>query len=184
MREIAIGTSVIRIQRGDITMLGSRVGAIVNAANEDLLPGGGVCGAIHARGGPEIAAECRSIGRVRTGRAAATTAGRLLAEYVIHAVGPIWEGGGNDEDRLLAEAYRSSLEIAAEMQLRSIAFPSISTGIYGFPVDRTAPIAVGTVAAYLKRPGVIEEVILVAFSDSDYRVYDVAADRWERTEPT
>lgn len=184
MREIAIGTSVIRIQRGDITRLGRHVGAIVNAANEDLLLGGGVCGAIHARGGPEIAEECRSIGRVRTGRAVATTAGRLDTDYVIHAVGPIWRGGGHDEDRLLAEAYRSSLEVAAEKQLRSIAFPSISTGIYGFPVDRAATIAIGTAAAYLKRPGPIEEVILVAFSDDDYSVYEFAADRWERTAPT
>jgi O-acetyl-ADP-ribose deacetylase (regulator of RNase III) len=161
-------------------MLGRHVGAIVNAANEDLRPGGGVCGAIHEFGGPEIAVECLWIGKVETGRAVATTAGRLLADCVIHAVGPIWHGGGKDEDRLLASAYRSSLEIAAEKGLYSIAFPSISTGIYGFPVDRAAAIAIGTAAACLKRGGVIEEVILVAYSDNDYQAYDIAADRWER----
>jgi O-acetyl-ADP-ribose deacetylase len=180
VRDIAIGTSVIRIHRGDITMLGRHVGAIVNAASEDLRPGSGVSGAIHEFGGPDIAVECLWIGKLGIGRAVATTAGRLLADCVIHAAGPIWEGGHKDEDRLLAAAYRSSLEIAAEKALHSIAFPSLSTGICGFPEDRAAAIAIGTCAAFLKRGGPLDEVILVAQSENDRQSYDIAGDRWER----
>jgi O-acetyl-ADP-ribose deacetylase (regulator of RNase III) len=156
--DLAIGTSVIRIHRGDITMLGRPVGAIVNATGEDLRPAGGVSSAIHEFGGPDIAVECLWIGKLGVGRAVATTAGQLLAEYVIHTVPPAWEGGGKDEDRRLAATYRACLQIADEKQLRSIAFPSLSGGLYGFPFDRAAAVAIGTAAAYL----------------------DLAADRWER----
>jgi O-acetyl-ADP-ribose deacetylase (regulator of RNase III) len=182
MRDVAIGTSRLEIRRGDVTALGRHVGAIVNAANESLLPGGGVCGAIHARGGPDIAAECLEIGKIETGQAVATTAGRLLADVVIHAVGPVWQGGGRGEDRLLASAYRCSLEIAAQRRLQSIAFPSISTGIYGFPVERAAAVAVDTVADFLREDSTVEEVILVLFSDADYQIYSNALDRLERLE--
>ena len=182
MRDIAIGTNVIRIHRGDVTLLGRRVGAIVNPTTEDLRPAGGVSAAIHEFGGPDIAVECLWVGKLAIGRAFATTAGQLLAEYVIHVVPPVWDGGGKDEDRRLAAAYRTCLQIAEEKNLRSIAFPSMGGGLYGFPFDRAAAVAVGTAAAYLRRGGVVEEIILVAHSDSEYQAYDVAADRWERTQ--
>jgi O-acetyl-ADP-ribose deacetylase (regulator of RNase III) len=104
----------------------------------------------------------------------------LLAEQVIHIVPPVWEGGGKDEDRKLAGAYRACLQIAADKGLRSIAFPSLGGGLYGFPFDRAAAVAIGTAAAYLKQRGVVEEIILVAHDDNDYQAYDVAADRWQR----
>ena len=180
MREIAIGTNIIRIHRGDITMLGRRVGAIVNATNEDMRPTGGVSSAIHEYGGPDIAVECLWIGKLPVGRAVATTAGQLLAEYVIHIVPPVWEGGGKDEDRRLAAAYRTCLQVAFEKDVRSVAFPSLGGGLYGFPYDRAAAVAVGTAAAYLKRSTMIEEIILVAHDDNDYQAYDLASDRWEK----
>jgi O-acetyl-ADP-ribose deacetylase (regulator of RNase III) len=180
MREIAIGTSRLELRHGDITILGRYVGAIVNAANESLRPGAGVSAAIHKFGGPDIAVECLWTGKVETGQVVATTAGRLLADVVIHAVGPVWQGGGHDEDRLLAGAYRNSLELASQRGLSSIAFPSISTGVYGYPVDRAAAVAIGTVAAYLKRGGSVQEVILVQFSEPDHLIYLTALDRWMR----
>jgi O-acetyl-ADP-ribose deacetylase len=180
VRTIAVGTSIIRIHRGDITMLGQHVGAIVNPANDDLRPSGAICSAIHEFGGPEIAVECLWIGKVAPGRAVVTTAGRLLADCVIHAVGPIWKGGTMDEDRLLAATYRNSLDIAAGRRLRSIAFPTIGTGIVGFPIERAATIAIGTAAAFLRRRTVLEEVIMVSYSDADYHAYEAAADRWEQ----
>ena len=161
-------------------MLGRQVGAIVNATNEDLRPSGGVSSAIHELGGPDIAVECLWIGKLGIGRAVATTAGQLLAESVIHVVPPVWEGGAKDEDRRLAAAYRTCLQLAAEKRLRSIAFPSLSGGLYGFPFDRAAAVAIGTAAAYLRRGGVVDEIILVAHSDNDDQAYDLAADRWER----
>jgi O-acetyl-ADP-ribose deacetylase (regulator of RNase III) len=178
MREVTIGASRLQLMRGDITRLGRHVGAIVNAANEGLWPGGGVCGAIHRAGGPEIAAECRRIGGIDTGQAVPTTAGRLDADAVIHAVGPVWQGRTQDEDRLLASAYRSSLEIAARRGLTSIAFPSISTGIYGYPVDRAAAVAIATVGELLEQGSAVEEVIFVLFSDADYAAYAAALERW------
>ncbi len=137
----------IEIVQGDITRVAAD--AIVNAANSRLLPGGGVCGAIHAVGGPSIAEECRAYvaahGPVPTGGAAVTGAGRLPAQYVIHAVGPIWSGGGAREADMLASAYRSALDIAEQLTVDSIAFPAISTGIFGFPSALAAPIAIEAV---------------------------------------
>ncbi len=128
---------------GDLTA--QRVDAIVNAANEALAPGGGVCGAIRRAGGDEIFEECARLGGCATGDAKATSAGRLPALYVIHAVGPVWSGGQDGEPELLAAAYRRSLEVAGELGCRTIAFPALSTGIYGYPVELAAPVAVAAV---------------------------------------
>jgi O-acetyl-ADP-ribose deacetylase (regulator of RNase III) len=132
--------------QGDITA--EAVDAIVNAANEQLAPGGGVCGAIHAAGGPSIAADCRRIGHCATGGAAATTAGSLPARFVIHAVGPVWHGGGRGEAELLASAYRSALDEAVQVGARSVAFPAISTGIYGYPLEAATAVAVEAVRSW------------------------------------
>lgn len=172
MRELTIGTKTLRLERADITTLA--VDAIVNAANEGLTPGGGVCGAIHRAGGPDIWRECQAIGRTPTGQAAITTGGRLPARHVVHAVGPIWQGGGRGEDDLLASAYRASLRIAEERGLRSVAFPSISTGIYGFPIERAASIALRAVADHLARADAPQEVTFALFSDRDLGVYEAA----------
>jgi O-acetyl-ADP-ribose deacetylase (regulator of RNase III) len=134
---------VITFVVGDLTE--QRVDAIVNAANEALAPGGGVCGAIRRAGGDEIFEECSRLGGCVTGDAKATGAGRLPARYVIHAVGPIWQGGSEDESALLASAYRRSLEVAEGLGCRTIAFPALSTGIYGYPADLAAPVSVGAV---------------------------------------
>ena len=180
MRDIAIGTNVFRIHRGDITMLARRVGAIVNPTNEEMRPTGGVSSAIHEYGGPDIAVECLWLGKLPLGQAFATTAGQLLADFVIHIVPPIWDGGGKDEDRKLASAYRTCLQIAEEKKIRSVAFPSLGGGLYGFPFDRAATVAVGSAAAYLRRSGAVEEILLVAGNDSELQALEVAVDRWER----
>lgn len=146
----------MRVVEGDITALD--VDAIVNAANAQLLPGGGVCGAIHRAAGPELAEECRRLGGCPTGDARITGGYRLKARHVIHAVGPVWRGGGAGEDDELAACYRRSLELAIEHGLRSVAFPAISTGIYGFPPERAAPLAVRTVAEILARRPELEVV--------------------------
>jgi O-acetyl-ADP-ribose deacetylase (regulator of RNase III) len=145
---------------GDLTQ--QRVDAIVNAANEALAPGGGVCGAIRRAGGDEIFTECALLGGCATGDAKATGAGRLPARYVIHAVGPVWREGGHGEAELLASAYRRSLEVAAELGCRTIAFPALSTGIYGYPAELAAPVAVGAVR---ELAGGFDEVRFVFLDD-------------------
>jgi O-acetyl-ADP-ribose deacetylase len=154
---------------GDITL--QRVDAIVNAANTTLLGGGGVDGAIHRAAGPALLRECRSLGGCETGEAKITRGYDLPAKYVVHAVGPIWRGGQTGEEELLRNCYRNSLILAEQRGVKSIAFPSISTGAYRFPIRRAAEIATSTVSAYLDGSTDIEEVIFVCFSQSDYEVY-------------
>jgi len=158
---------VIEVVRGDITE--QVVDAIVNAANSSLLGGGGVDGAIHREGGPEIVAECRLLGGCATGDAKATTAGRLAARHVIHTVGPVWRGGGAGEAELLASCHRRALEVAAELDCASVAFPAISTGVYGYPVERAAPVAVAAVREALRAP--VELVRFVLFSDDHFAAF-------------
>ncbi len=182
MLEVALGNSRIRLIRGDISALGRHVGAIVNAAEPTLRPTGGVSSAIHTAGGMEIAVECRWIGEAERGQVVVTTAGKLDADIVLHAVEPIWQGGARDEDRTLATVYRSCLSVAAERGITSIAFPPISTGVYAYPIDRASAIAIGTIAAYLKQGGPLQEVVLVQESEDDHKVYETALDRWHRRE--
>src|SRR5579871_5571037 len=155
--------------RGDLTK--QKVDAIVNAANETLLGGGGVDGAIHRAAGPELLAECRTLGGCPTGEARITQGYRLPAAWVIHTVGPIWRGGGHGEDALLAQCYRSCFGIARERSLRTLAFPSISTGAYGFPVERASHIAVAEMRAALADDPSLREVRVVCFDDRTYRQY-------------
>jgi O-acetyl-ADP-ribose deacetylase (regulator of RNase III) len=163
----------LRLIQGDITTIAAD--AIVNAANEHLLPGGGVCGAIHRVGGPQIARECAAIGYCRTGDAVMTSAGNLPARFVIHAVAPVWRGGSQDEAAYLASAYRRSLEVADGAGVATVAFPSLGTGIYGYPVDLAAPAALATVKSYLANtPSAIEDVTFVLFSEQDLRQYSRA----------
>ena len=159
----------LKIVQGDITQLA--VDAIVNAANSSLLGGGGVDGAIHRAAGPELLAECRTLGGCPTGEAKITHGYRLPANYVIHTVGPVWRGGDHNEDALLTRCYRNSLALAAQYELKSIAFPSISTGIYGFPIKRACRIALREIKDFLDHTGTIETVIAVCFSISDYQIY-------------
>lgn len=165
---------MIELIQGDITKL--KVDAIVNAANSSLLGGGGVDGAIHRAGGKEILEECMQIrnkqGGCKTGEAVITHAGKLPAKFVIHTVGPVWNGGRNNEDALLASAYNNSLKLAVENQIKTIAFPNISTGIYGFPKTRAAHIAINTVKEFLNATKEIERVIFVCFDEENYRIYE------------
>jgi len=161
---------MIELLRGDITS--QVVDAIVNAANTTLLGGGGVDGAIHRAGGPAILAECRQLGGCATGDAKLTTGGRLPARHVIHTVGPVYRDGRHGEPELLASAYRRSLEVASQHGLRSVAFPSISTGAYRYPIAAAAGIAIGTVRAYLAEHPDVELVRFVLFSDADLSVYE------------
>ncbi|MCL6613546.1 MAG: O-acetyl-ADP-ribose deacetylase [Firmicutes bacterium] len=175
-----IGRTEVLILLGDITEQATE--AVVNAANPSLMGGGGVDGAIHRAGGPEILEECKKIvaerGPCRPGEAVLTTGGRLPARYVIHTVGPIWRGGRSGEEETLARCYRSCLLLAAERGIRSISFPAISTGAYGFPIERAAPIALGTVAEELRKGGLdLDEVRFVLFRPADLAVYEEAARR-------
>jgi O-acetyl-ADP-ribose deacetylase (regulator of RNase III) len=153
----------------DITTL--EIDAIVNAANESLAPGGGVCGAIHRAAGPELARACAMIGGCPTGEARLTPGFRLLAKYVIHAVGPMWRGGREGEAELLASAYHSAMRLAAEPGLRSIAFPAISTGIYAYPLDQATSIAISAVRDAAKRSSSIRRVVFACFSLEVERAY-------------
>lgn len=164
----------IKVILGDITRV--EVDAIVNAANSKLVGGGGVDGAIHRAGGPAIMAECDGIragkGGCPTGSAVVTTAGNLAAKYVIHAVGPVWHGGINNEPELLADAYRSSLERATEINAKSVAFPNISTGIYGYPKNEAAEIAIKTVKKYLESHSIPEKIIFVCYDKESFSIYN------------
>ena len=159
----------IELVQGDITE--QAVDAIVNAANSSLLGGGGVDGAIHRAGGPAILEECRRLGGCDTGDAKATTAGDLPARYVIHTVGPVWNGGAHGEDELLASCHRRSLDVAAELGCSTVAFPALSTGVYRFPVDRAARIALTTAQSELENHPEIELVRFVLFSDEHLRAF-------------
>lgn len=168
----------IALAQGDITA--QQVDAIVNAANPSLLGGGGVDGAIHRAGGPAILEECRLLGGCETGDARATTAGDLPARYVIHTVGPVWQGGGHGEDELLASCHCRSLEVAADLGCRTVAFPAISTGVYGFPVERAADVALKATREELQRHPQLERVTFVLFSDAHLGVFERALEASSR----
>jgi O-acetyl-ADP-ribose deacetylase (regulator of RNase III) len=164
----------VEVWQGDITTL--TVDAIVNAANSSLLGGGGVDGAIHDTAGPQLVEECRTLGGCRPGEAKITRGYRLPARHVIHTVGPVWRGGSHGEDDTLASCYRSSLALAEQYGLRNVAFPAISTGIYGFPSERAARIAAREVRAHLEAHAAIERVLLVAYSPSSLTELSEAVD--------
>ncbi|MFW6151799.1 MAG: O-acetyl-ADP-ribose deacetylase [Verrucomicrobiota bacterium] len=160
---------MIEVIQGDITAM--RVDALVNAANESLLGGGGVDGAIHRAAGPGLLAECRKLNGCKTGEAKITGGYNLPARHVIHTVGPVWHGGNSGEDELLANCYRSSMNIALHNRLKSIAFPCISTGVYHFPKERACSIAVENVRTFLNEQGVIDRVVFVCFGSDNYELY-------------
>ena len=167
-----MNTSRIEIIQGDITK--QAVDAIVNAANTSLLGGGGVDGAIHRAAGPELLAECRTLHGCRTGEAKITRGYRLPARFVIHTPGPVWHGGGSGEEALLASCYKSCLTLAAENGCKTVDFPSISTGVYHFPLEKASRIAVSTIAAFLKEHPEIERVRMVCFDGRTKAFYDRA----------
>jgi len=179
MIEFIIGKTKIRIVQGDITE--QNTDAIVNAANSSLMGGGGVDGAIHRKGGPKILEECKRIREntwpdgLPTGKAVITTGGNLKARYVIHTVGPVWHGGKHGERELLAEAYKNSLKLAVSKGLKTIAFPSISTGAYSYPIEKASKIALKTVKEFLEKEDNLNEVLLVLFSKPDLEIYEKAA---------
>lgn len=168
-----ISDNRIKLIQGDITKL--KVDAIVNAANSSLLGGGGVDGAIHRAGGPGILEECIAIrskqGGCKTGEAVITTAGKMQANFVIHTVGPVWNGGQRGEEKLLGSCYENSLKLAIANNVKSIAFPNISTGIYRFPKELAAKIAINKVFQFIQNNGAIEQVNFVCFDDENYRIY-------------
>jgi O-acetyl-ADP-ribose deacetylase (regulator of RNase III) len=172
-RQLQVGSTFLSLIRGDITA--QNTDAIVNAANASLMGGGGVDGAIHRAGGPRILEECKAIrarqGNLSTGHAVLTSGGNLKAQHVIHTVGPVWRGGSNREDELLASAYRNSLQLALTHGCKSIAFPSISTGVYGFPIERAARIALNNVREFVATHPGFQEVRFVVFSERDEAVY-------------
>ncbi|MGA2330146.1 MAG: O-acetyl-ADP-ribose deacetylase [Syntrophales bacterium] len=167
--EVRINNSILSLVEGDITR--EETDAIVNAANSRLAGGGGVDGAIHRAGGPSIMQECRKIGGCPTGQAVITTAGNLKAKYVIHAVGPVYQGGTKGEAALLKNTHLESLKLVSAKKLKSVAFPAISTGVYGYPVDEAAHIALTTVIDYLKEHGDIELVRFVLFGRKTYEIF-------------
>jgi O-acetyl-ADP-ribose deacetylase (regulator of RNase III) len=174
VNEITVGNTRVALIQGDITRQATE--AIVNAANSGLMGGGGVDGAIHRAGGPAIKDECKRIisriVRLDTGKAVITTGGNLKAKYVIHTVGPVWHGGNRGEAELLASAYQESLKLAAEHKLKSISFPSISTGIYGYPVAAAARVALDAVVVFLRdKPNSLEGVYFVLFDSKTFHAY-------------
>jgi O-acetyl-ADP-ribose deacetylase (regulator of RNase III) len=176
-REVIVNQARLAIIQGDITR--QATDAIVNAANPGLMGGGGVDGAIHRAGGPAILEECKQIvakqGRLPTGKAAITTGGNLPAKHVIHTVGPIWQGGNKGEAALLESAYRESLKLAAEQKLSSVSFPSISTGVYGYPIAEAAGVAIRTVVSFLTgQVTPVKEVVFVLFDPITYQAYSSA----------
>ncbi len=178
--ETVINNVKLSLVLGDITL--QETDAIVNAANSSLMGGGGVDGAIHRAGGPAILEECKKIvacqGRLPAGKAVITTGGNLKARFVIHTVGPVWRDGRHNEPELLASAYRESLAVAAGHNVKSVSFPSISTGAYGYPVDEAAEVALKSVAAYTKHnPGTIKEVVFVLFNQPTFASYEKALEK-------
>ena len=177
MVDVDVAGVKVSVMEGDVTR--QKTDAIVNAANSGLMGGGGVDGAIHRAGGPAILDECKEIvarqGRLPTGKAVITSGGNLPAKYVIHTVGPVWHGGNSGEPELLASAYRESLKLAAENNLSSVSFPSISTGVYGYPVDKAARVAIETIMRFLEEgSGPLKEVVIVAFDANTFRAYSEA----------
>jgi len=174
MISITVNKTKLSLTVGDITK--QKTDAIVNAANSSLMGGGGVDGAIHRAGGPKILEECMKIrekqGGCDTGEAVITTGGNLPAKYVIHTVGPIWGGGNRREPELLANCYKNSLKLAVENGIKTISFPSISTGAYGYPMDQAANVALKAVIDFLKKDDSLEEVVFVLFNDMIYKSYE------------
>ncbi len=173
--EVKIGSSVLELTQGDITR--QDIDAIVNAANRSLLGGGGVDGAIHRAAGPELLAECRTLGGCETGDAVITRGYRLKARYVIHTVGPVYRGENPSTRRLLESAYRRSLEVALAKGIRSVAFPSISTGVYGYPLEEAAPVALGTVIGFVRAHPEMERVRFVLHSSRAFQAFEEALGR-------
>jgi O-acetyl-ADP-ribose deacetylase (regulator of RNase III) len=177
--EFYVGKAKVCLVQGDITEMDTD--AVVNAANPTLMGGGGVDGAIHRKGGPKILKECKRIRAtewpdgLQTGKAVITSGGNLKAKYVIHTVGPIWRGGTRSEPELLAEAYRNSLKLAVSKGLKTIAFPSISTGAYGYPIEKASRIAIATVKEFLNKEYKLEKVVFVLFTRHDLEIYKEAA---------
>ncbi|MDM8000293.1 MAG: O-acetyl-ADP-ribose deacetylase [Dehalococcoidia bacterium] len=177
--QVLINKTKLTLIQGDITK--QATDAIVNAANSSLMGGGGVDGAIHRAGGPAILEECKKIvaqqGRLPTGKAVITTGGDLKAKYVIHTVGPVWHGGNRSEAALLASAYKESLALAVARGLKTVSFPSISTGAYGYPVDSAAAVALQTVVEFLRQKPPLQEVVFVLFDNRTCEVYMEALER-------